>query len=87
MHYNYGPMFRYGNMFLVWLIPLILLLLIGLALYMIFRKDKNHQQQSPDARKGHTNHAHSALEILNERYARGEIDDDEYQRRKQKLLE
>nr|WP_238981945.1 SHOCT domain-containing protein [Thermococcus sp. 2319x1] len=28
-----------------------------------------------------------ALEILDEKYARGEIDDEEYQRRKRKLLE
>ncbi|MBC7094216.1 MAG: SHOCT domain-containing protein [Thermococcus sp.] len=27
-----------------------------------------------------------ALEILDEKYARGEIDDDEYERRKRKLL-
>ncbi|ALM75566.1 SHOCT domain-containing protein [Thermococcus barophilus] len=29
----------------------------------------------------------SALEILDEKYARGEIDDEEYERRKRKLLE
>lgn len=29
----------------------------------------------------------TALEILNERYARGEIDDEEYEKRKRKLLE
>ncbi|ACJ16327.1 hypothetical protein TON_0839 [Thermococcus onnurineus NA1] len=28
----------------------------------------------------------SALEILDEKYARGEIDDEEYERRKRKLL-
>ncbi|MBO8174256.1 MAG: SHOCT domain-containing protein [Thermococcus sp.] len=28
-----------------------------------------------------------ALEILDEKYARGEIDDEEYERRKRKLLE
>jgi putative membrane protein len=31
--------------------------------------------------------AHGALDVLEERYARGEIDDDEFQRRKKLLQE
>lgn len=80
---HYGPMYRYGNMFLAWLIPFILILLIGFALYMIFRK--NREAKSQDS--SNTNNTESALRILNERYARGEIDEDEFKRMKNNLLD
>lgn len=40
----------------------------------------------PSAQLGQQAETRQALTILNERYARGEIDDDEYQRRKSRLL-
>ena len=40
----------------------------------------------PPSGPGETAENRQALAILNERYARGEIDDDDYQRRRQNLL-
>ena len=72
----------YGNMFWGWLIPLVLLVLIAIAVYMIFKNNKTDQQIS----QGRSNQSSSrALEILDERYAKGEIDEEEYNRRKSVL--
>lgn len=72
----------YGNMFWGWLIPLVLLVLIAIAVYMIFKNNKTGEQIS----QGRSNQSSSrALEILDERYAKGEIDEEEYNRRKSVL--
>ena len=64
-----------GSGFL-WPIPVVLVFLIGLSMIMIAKN--NRQKKRPIES--------SSLEILNEIYARGEIDDQEYSRRK-KILE
>ncbi|SFK72908.1 putative membrane protein [Marinilactibacillus piezotolerans] len=58
-----------------WPIPAVLLLVIVLSVIMIAKN--NRQKKRPIES--------SSLEILNERYARGEIDDQEYSRRKKNL--
>lgn len=63
-----------GSGFL-WPIPVVLVFLIGLSMIMIAKN--NRQKKRPIES--------SSLEILNERYARGEIDDQEYSRRKKNL--
>lgn len=74
----------YGNMFWGWLIPLVLLVLIAIAVYMIFKNNKNEDQISQGE---NTQSVNRALEILDERYAKGEIDEDEYKRMKRNLSE
>lgn len=74
----------YGNMFWSWLIPLALILLIAIAVYMIFRNNKTGDQTLRDDNTQSTNRAH---EILDERYAKGEIDEEEYKRMKRNLSE
>lgn len=78
-----GYMFNgYGNMFWTWLIPLVLIVLIGTAVYMIFKNNKTSDQISQN---GNTQTPNRGLEILNERYAKGEINDEDYQRMKNNL--
>lgn len=73
MHRRFGTMPT--NMFFVWIIPIILLALIGIALYMVWKNKKgDHKDQSS-----------SALDILDMRYAKGEIDEEEYKNMKKNL--
>ena len=69
--------FRYmgSNMFMGWIIPLVLIVIIAIAIYMIASNKKENNKISSS----------SALDILNERFAKGEIDEEEYIRRKKFL--
>ena len=80
---HYGPNVPFGGPLFGWLIPIVLIGLILLALYMIFRKSSDTRPASKD----HPRETQSALEILNERYARGELNDEEYQRMKKNLID
>lgn len=66
-----------GGMMMGWMLIWPLLVLVGLALlgYVAFRL----------AQGGTAGRSPSARQILDERYARGEIDEDEYQRRRDGL--
>jgi putative membrane protein len=59
------------NMFLMWLIPLVILLVIGFSIYRI---NKNN-----DENRGNKE---TALDILDKRYANGEINEEEYLKKK-----
>ncbi|MDY0235724.1 MAG: SHOCT domain-containing protein [Gudongella sp.] len=73
MHYGFRDIL--SNMLIVWLIPIILLLLIGISIYMIGRNKKGDSQRT----------SNPYLKILNERFAKGEIDEEEYIRKKRNL--
>lgn len=60
------------------------LIVIGLVLYWLYTTTQR-QQNGYHAPMGNSTHASSAMSILNERYAHGEIGDDEYQRKKAEL--
>ncbi|SEK17617.1 putative membrane protein [Carnobacterium iners] len=62
------------NMFLMFLIPLVILLVVGLSIYMI---NKNNNENRGDKE--------TALDILDKRYANGEIDEEEYLKKKKIL--
>lgn len=59
------------NPFFNWLIPLVVIIVIGLSIYMI-SKNTNGKKENKD----------SVLDILDKRYARGEIDEEEYLKKK-----
>ncbi|UJF16589.1 SHOCT domain-containing protein [Jeotgalibaca sp. MA1X17-3] len=63
-----------SNMFLIWLIPVAVLLVIGFSIYMI-NKNNNENRTSTE----------SVFDILDKRYANGEIDEVEYLRKKKAL--
>ena len=74
----------YGNMFWMWIVPLVLLVLIAIAVYMILKNNKTDDQIS----QGRSSHSSSrGLEILDVRYAKGEIDEEEYKKMKRNLNE
>ena len=70
MHYNLNGIFF--NMVIVWLIPITLLLVIALSIYMVNRNKKTKYQPTNS----------TSLKILNERFAKGEINEEEYMRMK-----
>lgn len=61
-----------------WIWPLLVLIGLVLLAYVAFRLAQGRGTGSPLP-------SSSALRILDERYARGEIDDEEYHRRRAKL--
>lgn len=60
------------------------LILIGLLIYWLIKMAPRTQSGDSTASGSRAN-ASTAMSILNERYARGEIGDDEYQHRKSEL--
>jgi putative membrane protein len=60
-------------------------ILIGLLVYLFVTLIRSRQPNQTSANNTAQQDSSSALGILNERYARGEIDDEEYTRRKTEL--
>jgi len=57
------------------------LLVVGVVVLIVRAVSDRHPKQGGGPKGGR-----SAMDILNERYAHGEIDDDEYQRRRKTLI-
>ena len=74
MGYRYGYNMM-GGWFGVMIIPIIL---IGVVIFLFFRKGQNNTTNDMVGRD-------NSLDILNERFARGEINEDEYNQRKNVL--
>ena len=75
MGYGYG----YGNNMMGGWSELLLIILIGISIFLFFRKRQNNNFHDEGDRC-------NSLNILNERFARGEINEDEYNQRKNVLL-
>ena len=70
----------------MWFGPLVMIAVIALFVYLIFLlfrgfADRQHADRPHNGRSTRA----SPFDILRERYARGEIDDEEYEERKKKL--
>lgn len=59
----------------MWIIPIILIVIIAIAVYMIAKNKR--EKDNPEN--------NSALNILNERFAKGEIDEEEYTEMKKNI--
>ncbi|WP_105318399.1 SHOCT domain-containing protein [Thermus tenuipuniceus] len=70
--YGYGPHMGWGWGWLGWLYPFLFLVLLVLGVYLVARALAPKQENR-------------ALEILKERYARGEIDKETFERMKRDL--
>lgn len=68
---------RYNMMGGGWLMMLLPVLLIGFAVYAIMRTSQNNSNNN-----SHYNSNNDALNILNKRYAQGEISEEEYIQKK-----
>lgn len=83
-----GLLMLLGILLVVAIVTILIVLLVRAS-----RQPSNTHRTSIDQSANHLSpqigqqaEVKQALAILNERYARGEIDDDEYQRRKRQLL-
>jgi putative membrane protein len=92
---DYGWMMGRGLLMLLGLVLVVAIVTVLIVVLVRLSKKSsgypvNNQIQQypvqPPPGPGETAENKQALAILNERYARGEIDDDDYQRRKQNLL-
>lgn len=68
---------RYNMMGGGWLMMLVPVLFIGLAIYAFMKISQNNSNN-----KTHNNSNNDALNILNKRYAQGEISEEEYIQKK-----
>jgi putative membrane protein len=68
MKYGYYMM-PWGSLF--WFISLILIIVIGIAVYKITTSGRNNQNRTING---------SSVEILKQRFARGEIDEEQYKK-------
>lgn len=76
MHYWFGG--GMGGWF--WLLVLLFVVIVGLLVYLLLRSPQNRYSSGSSGRT-----TDEALRILNERFARGEISEEEYLRRKELL--
>ena len=80
MYYGYGnPFWGFGLLEVLW--HVLLIALIVWVIMTIFGGGRHRRW-----RKWEMWHSHSALSILNERFAKGEIDQKEYEERKKALM-
>lgn len=85
MMWGYGPWYNGGN----WITGLVMLavqilfwgLIIWFAISLFKRGSGNSNRRIDTVSKGY-----DAIDILRERYARGEIDSEEFHRRKEDLM-
>ncbi len=85
--FGYGHMGLLGGVFMFF----IALAVIGLLIYLVVLLSRNAKMHSGVSshyveKAPNTQNLNNALSILSERYARGEVNDEEYARKKEALL-
>lgn len=83
MCYGFGGSGGFGFGFLGFLITIIVICAIVYFAYKIFRNNNNENKFNLSKSDNLNN---KALEILNERYSKGEISDEEYNFKKNQIL-
>lgn len=69
----------------VWIWPVLILIGVGLLGYVAGRLSQSRRESPPGQAASSGEVSSSARRILDERYAQGEIDDEEYRRRRAEL--
>jgi len=91
-----GPVFRFGpprygvgngHPFFGLLIFLIIVALVVWALIVVTRHVSHHSREDGQSSSGTGSESSDAIKILNERFARGEIDADDFTQRRDLLLQ
>ncbi len=68
-----------------WFGLVFIVILIVVVVWVISMVMRNSSMKNRMDNNSYGNHSKTSMEILNERYAKGEIDDEEYERRRSKL--
>ena len=88
--YSPGPWHAWGGGFQFWwicpLMMLFMLLIFGIIFFFVRRSDMSHHWGSPWQMMHGGPPTHTAMQILNERFARGEVQKDEYEEKKATIL-
>jgi putative membrane protein len=76
---DWGPWHMWGGWGFWWVFPLLMMVFIAMCVFFMARMLWGHGHS-------HGDHTGSALQILNERFARGEISKEEYENRRSVLV-
>jgi putative membrane protein len=76
---DWGPWHMWGGWGFGWFFPLFMMVFVALCVFFMSRTLWGHGNS-------HGDHTGSALQILNERFARGEISKEEYENRRSVLV-
>ena len=76
--YGYGMMGGFGNMFFM---PILGIVIVGLVVWAVVAVVQRPRESNTETRSSDT-----ALEIIKQRYAKGEITKEEYEKKKKDLV-
>ncbi len=80
--YNYGyPMMGWGG----WALGIVCILVIILIVFLVIRYLHRYNKRDSNHTNNPASEENTAMKILNERYARGEISEEEYKQKKSNL--
>lgn len=84
MHYYYGSIFGLGGGIFMFFLFVVVIVLLVWAISNAGRRHYYHDSYQDQGNRGQRNTA--GLDVLNERYAKGEITKEEYEQKKKDIL-